>query len=338
MSESRSRRIARAVERWFARHQRPLPWRTTYDPYAVWVSEVMAQQTRIDVVLAYFERFLQRFPDVDSLAAATEDEVTAQWSGLGYYRRARMLRAGAIDVMQRFGGKVPRTLGELMSIAGIGRYTAGAIASIAYGEPTPAVDGNIERITARLFAGGDAWEHAAALVAACRSPRDCNQGLMEIGALICRPRNPACGECPLRRDCEAYATGRVGEFPAPKERPAARAMRVTLYLVTDRRGWILMRRESGPLMTALYHLPHADTSLLTGAPLPIASSDEIGTFRHTITTRRVEFALHAARLAAPARKPPGREYSWVDPAELSRVPHPSYVAKALRLTRNRLRS
>jgi A/G-specific adenine glycosylase len=335
LSEPRSRRIARAVERWFARHQRPLPWRAGYDPYAVWVSEVMAQQTRIEVVLNYFQRFLERFPDVSSLASATDDEVTAQWSGLGYYRRARMMRAGAIDVMQRFGGKVPRTADELMSIAGIGRYTAGAIASIAHGERVPAVDGNIERITSRLFGGGDPWKHAASIVEACRSPRDCNQGLMEIGALICRPRNPLCTECPLSTGCVAFAEGRVAELPERKERPSTRTMRVTLYLVTDRRGRILMRREAGPLMRGLYHLPHADTSLLTGTPLEIASSDEIGRFRHTITTRRIEFALHAARLPAPARKPPGDEYSWVAPGELSSVPHPSYLAKALRLPRNR---
>ena len=139
------------MESWFASHQRPLAWRATYDPYHVWVSEVMAQQTRIDVVIAYFDRFIARFPSIDSLARAAEDDVVAHWSGLGYYRRARMLREGAIDVMSRFGGSLPRAVDELTSIAGIGRYTAGAIASIAFGERAPIVDGNITRVIARLY-------------------------------------------------------------------------------------------------------------------------------------------------------------------------------------------
>src|SRR5881394_2821354 len=144
--------ITRAIERWFAAHQRSLPWRDGYDSYHVWVSEVMLQQTRMEVVLGYYERFMARFPDVASLAAATFDEVTAAWSGLGYYRRARMLRDGAVDVMTRFGGVIPRTVDELMTIAGIGRYTAGAIASIAHRQRAPIVDGNVARIVARLFA------------------------------------------------------------------------------------------------------------------------------------------------------------------------------------------
>ena len=283
------------MESWFASHQRPLAWRATYDPYHVWVSEVMAQQTRIDVVIAYFNRFIARFPTIASLASASEDDVVAHWSGLGYYRRARMLREGAIDVMERFGGALPRHVDELMTIAGIGRYTAGAIASIAFGERAPIVDGNVTRVLARLFgisSGGQApspvrsarnggqarrlsstgkelWQMAEVLVKACASPRELNQGLMEIGALICTPRNARCGECPLRRACVAFATDRVEELPAKKVAGATREMRVRLYLITDRDGRILMRRESGRLMNALFHLPHGDTSLLSGKPLKV---------------------------------------------------------------------
>ncbi|HEX7150816.1 MAG TPA: A/G-specific adenine glycosylase [Thermoanaerobaculia bacterium] len=330
---SLTQRLTQRTEAWFARHQRPLPWRATYDPYHVWVSEVMAQQTRLEVVIAYFERFLTKFPTLAALASATEDEVTAAWSGLGYYRRARMLREGAIDVQQRFGGRIPSTVEELLTIPGIGRYTAGAIASIAHGTHAPIVDGNVTRIVARLF-GTDAaagspvfWTHAEALVEACRSPRDFNQGLMEIGALICKPRNPLCLMCPVSDDCVARATGRIDELPVKKEKKAPRAMRIPLYLVRDGEGRVLMRRESGPLMNAMFHLPHGNTSLFSGEPLAILSKRLLGTFKHTVTTRKIEFALYAAEV------PPveGGDYAWIATDTMEAVPHPSYVAKALAL-------
>ena len=320
-------RIARQIERWFVRHQRPLPWRDAYDPYHVWVSEVMLQQTRMEVVLPYFERFLERFPDLPALAQATDDEVMAAWSGLGYYRRARMLRAGAADVMQRFGGVIPPSVEALLTIPGIGRYTAGAISSIAFRRRAPIVDGNVTRVVSRLFArADDVWTDAEALVAACRSPRDLNQGLMELGALICKPRNPECLRCPLRESCGALAAGRVDELPPAKAKKETRAMRIPLYLVRDRRGRVLMRRASGPLMDAMYHLPHGNTSLLDGKPLAATPGALLGTFRHTVTTRKIEFVLYAAALHGRARG-----FEWVDIARMDEVPHPSYVAKALRL-------
>jgi A/G-specific adenine glycosylase len=290
----------------------------------------MAQQTRLDVVAAYFDRFVARFPTIASLAAAGEDDVVAHWSGLGYYRRARMLREGAIDVITRFGGSLPHEVDELMTIAGIGRYTAGAIASIAFERCAPIVDGNITRIVARLYGDDDPWRHAEALVKACRSPRDFNQGLMEIGALICTPRKPDCAACPLRRDCFAYKNDRIDELPARK-RVASTAMRVALYLITDRDGRILMRRESGRLMNALFHLPHGDTSLLSGKPLKVRKAKSIGTFRHTITTRRIEFEVFEGHAGGGAGAPLSRDYAWIHPADLPSVPHPSYVTKALRL-------
>jgi A/G-specific adenine glycosylase len=331
-------RLASLTESWFRKHQRPLPWRDGYDPYRVWVSEVMLQQTRMEVVLGYYERFLQRFPTVGDLARASLDDVTAAWSGLGYYRRARMLREGAIDVMTRFGGVIPRPVDELMSIAGIGRYTAGAIASIAHGWRAPIVDGNIARIVARLFAIEEplgspalmraAWAHAETLIASSKSPRNFNQGLMELGALVCTPRNPDCEVCPLRSQCAAYSTGRVDEFPFPKAKAATREMHIPLYLVVDREGRVLMRRESGQLMRGMFHLPHGDTTLLTGAPLHVGVVETLGTFRHTVTNRRITFEVFAVTRRVRAR---GREYSWIDPALLGDFPHPSYVRKALRL-------
>jgi A/G-specific adenine glycosylase len=336
------REIARAIERWFAQHQRPLPWRERYDPYEVWVSEVMLQQTRMEVVLGgYYERFLERFPRVETLARASDDDVLAAWSGLGYYRRAKMLRDGARDVVERFGSIVPRSIEELLTISGIGRYTAGAIASIAHNERAPIVDGNVARILARLEALDaplgtpallrDAWIHAQALVAASSKPRNLNQGLMELGALICKPQKPLCLLCPVRRHCLAFAQQRTDELPHPKARQATRALSIALYLIVDRRGRVLMRRETGKLMTAMFHLPHGDTSLLGGTPLRPAAGALLGTFRHTVTTRRIEFSLYAATLTGRA----GDGYAWIDPAELASVPHPSYVKKALRLARTK---
>lgn len=325
--QAADRSITRKIETWFARHQRPLPWRDGYDPYRVWVSEVMLQQTRMEVVLPYFARFLERFPTLEALGAATDEEVMAAWSGLGYYRRARMLRAGAADVVERFGGRVPSSVDELQTLPGIGRYTAGAIASIAFDHRAPIVDGNVTRVIARLFGvEGEPWTRAAALVEACKSPRDLNQGLMEIGALICTPRKPSCLLCPVRAHCAT----RGDALPLPKEKKATQAMRIPLYLILDRRGRVLMRRESGPLMNAMYHLPHGDTSLLSGNPLDVISRDLLGRFRHTITTRRIEFALYAAKTRDRVRETT-EEYVWIDPGAMGNVPHPSYVAKALRI-------
>ncbi|HXH38805.1 MAG TPA: A/G-specific adenine glycosylase [Thermoanaerobaculia bacterium] len=332
------RRLVTRTESWFHKNQRRLPWRDGYDPYSVWVSEVMLQQTRMEVVLGYFERFMTRFPSVAALARASVHDVTAAWSGLGYYRRARMLRDGAIDVVTRFGGTIPKTVDELVSIAGIGRYTAGAIASIAHGRRAPIVDGNITRIVARLFSinaplGSPAlmrevWLRAEEMVAASKSPRDFNQGLMELGALVCTPRNPSCDRCPLRSQCEAFGSGRVDELPRPKAKTVTRELRITLYLVTDRDGRVLMRRESGRLMRDMYHLPHGDTALLTGTPLRIGAAAPVGTFRHTVTNRRITFEVFTVARRPRAR---GSEYSWIDPASLAGIPHPSYVRKALRL-------
>ncbi len=314
--------VTRRIEAWFARHQRPLPWRRRYEPYQVWVSEIMLQQTQMDVVLPYFAKFMKRFPTLRALSKASEQDVMAAWSGLGYYRRARMLHAAAREA----NGRLPRTIDALMALPGVGRYTAGAIASIAFNERAPIVDGNVARVLARIFGDEkDAWARAEALVQICKTPRELNQGLMEIGALICTPRNPSCLLCPVRPECAT----RSDALPLAKPKKETRALRIALYLITDRRGRVLMRREAGPLMNAMYHLPHGDTSLLSGKPLAVTPRDLLGTFRHTVTTRRIEFALYTAT----ARVRTGKEWAWIDPAALGQVPHSSYVAKAVRMWR-----
>jgi A/G-specific adenine glycosylase len=326
LQKTHPHRVARRIETWFARHQRPLPWRDGYDPYRVWLSEIMLQQTRVDVVLPYFARFLERFPDVDTLAAASDDEVTAAWSGLGYYRRARMLRDGARVVVSQFDGVVPSTVEALLQIPGIGRYTAGAIASIAFEQRAPIVDGNVARVVSRIFAtDDDAWPIAQALVDAAESPRALNQGLMELGALLCTPRNPACLLCPARKECIAANTGRVDEFPRAKPKKITRELNIPLFIILDRQGRVLMRRETGELMTGMYHLPHGNTSLLGGTPLD-ASGQLLGVVKHTVTNRKIDFVVYRATLS---RAPRG--YEWIAISALDALPHPSYVRKALRL-------
>lgn len=336
------RRVARTIERWFRAHQRPLPWRERYDPWHVWVSEVMLQQTRMEVVLPYFARFIERFPTIADAAKATEQEVMAAWSGLGYYRRAKMLRNGAIEVMTRFGGRIPSAVDELLTIPGIGRYTAGAVASIAANAHAPIVDGNVARILSRLFLIGEAigsprlmreaWRREEELIAACTTPRDFNQGLMECGALICTPRKPTCEICPLRKQCLAYETGRVDELPRAREKKPTRELRIPLYIVLDRQGRVLMRRETGPLMNAMYHLPHGSTSLLGGKAFEATPGPLLGSFRHTVTNRRITFEVYG--VVQSSGLPPGGR--WVDLADMPAVPHPSYVAKALRLASAKL--
>jgi len=321
--------ISRNAERWFRKHQRALPWRSMYDPYHVWLSEVMLQQTRMEVVLRYYQRFLRQFPTIEDLARASQDEVAAAWSGLGYYRRARMLRDGAIAVRDRFGGSLPAEAAALRTIPGIGRYTAGAIASIAFDQPAPIVDGNIARLLARLCGARTveaAWRASERLVRDARSPRMCNQALMEIGALICKPAEPACDRCPLRQDCRAFATGRTRI--APRAKPATRELRIPLFIVSDRRGRILMRRHSGRLMGGMFHLPHGNGLLLRSCRFPVPPSrSDLGSFRHSVTNRRITFSVFA--VTGQRRRANG--YEWIDPHRLCDLPHPSYVRKALQL-------
>src|SRR6266850_185110 len=196
--------LRRALLRWYDQNRRDLPWRRTRDPYRIWLSEIMLQQTRVAAVLEHYRVFLERFPNVRTLAAASESAVLAAWSGLGYYRRARMLRLCAQQVMSEHRGDFPKTSEALQALPGIGRYTAAAIASIAFAEPVAVVDGNVERVLQRLagrsLASKDMWQRAQSLLSESR-PADFNQAMMELGAMVCTPRQPKCGACPVRKGC-----------------------------------------------------------------------------------------------------------------------------------------
>ena len=259
-SSAASVHVRAALLAWFDAHARDLPWRRTDDAYAVWVSEVMLQQTRVDTVVPYYRAWLRRFPDVDALASAGEDEVLRAWEGLGYYRRARALHRAAVLVRDRHGGALPSTAEGLRALPGVGEYTAGAVASIAFGEAVPAVDGNVRRVLARLHDESDptpAWlrDAAAALVSPER-PGDLNQALMELGATVCVPRDPSCGACPVASACAARSAGTVEERPAPRRRAAVPTRRFGVGVVVDARcRALLARRPPDGLLGGLWEFP-----------------------------------------------------------------------------------
>jgi A/G-specific adenine glycosylase len=214
--------LRRALLDWYRANRRDLPWRATRDPYAIWISEAMLQQTRVETAIPYYERFLARFPDLQTLADADSDDVLGVWAGLGYYSRARNLHAAARIVVDEHAGELPDDAEALRSLPGVGRYTAGAVASIAFDRPEPVVDGNVSRVFARLRGIRDdvrkaatvrrLWEEAAALVRGPH-PGDLNQALMELGARVCTPRAPRCPVCPVAHHCEAQRGGDAEALP-----------------------------------------------------------------------------------------------------------------------------
>jgi A/G-specific adenine glycosylase len=248
---------------WFRRSKRDLDWRRTRDPYRIWVSEIMLQQTRVAAVIPYYRRFLARFPTVLVLARARQDAVLRAWAGLGYYSRARNLRLAAREIVARHGGKFPRQLDAALALPGIGSYTAAAVLSIAYDEPHAALDVNVARVISRLTgvtdarksAASGAFRHDAERLVARNAPGDWNQAMMELGATVCTPRAPRCDACPVARWCRARALGIARELPAGN---GNRAKRITLAaaVLLDPRGRTLMVRQSdGALFSRLWQFP-----------------------------------------------------------------------------------
>ena len=301
---------------WYRRHRRDLPWRAApgadADPYRVWVSEVMLQQTRVQAAIPYYQRFLERFPTLAALAAADEADVLALWSGLGYYRRARQLRQAAELVMARHGGVFPMDWAAARALPGVGAYTAGAILSIAGRLPLPAVDGNALRIARRVAGQPLSLAAAQTLLATWLSPRrpgEFNQALMDLGATVCLPRAPRCPLCPLRRLCR-------GQGQAPASSPAPRLERVELAYVLARRGarvWLVRRRRDAGQLAGMWELPRAAAP--RGAPL--------ATLRHSITTRRITATIYAA-------SPPAGAGRWMSRGEALSAPLTGLARKILR--------
>lgn len=293
----------------------------------------MLQQTTVRVAEAYFARFMRRFPDVASLARASEADVLALWSGLGYYQRARNLRRTAQAIVRDHGGAVPRDEAAMRGLPGVGRYTAGAVLSIAYDLPLPALDGNVARVLSRVFAiGGSPREGVVARrlwrIAGQLAPRrgagELNQALMELGALVCSPTNPRCDACPLARLCVASAAGASARIPETRRRPAPLSVRHASVLATRGRRVLLERRADGPLLGGMWELPTVALASgdrvpaaleagLAGRGLPrVRIGEQIAEVRHSITYRRITVAVFAAEaLRAPAVRTV--RFRWLDP-------------------------
>ncbi len=335
---------------WYDRQKRDLPWRRTRDPYAIWLSEVMLQQTQVATVIPYWERFLARFPTVEALAGAPLEDVLAGWRGLGYYSRARNLHRAAQEVVARFGGRLPATAAALLTLPGFGRYTAGAVASIAFGEEAPLVDGNVARVLARLFEvegpPGDRarearlWALAGALVKGER-PGDFNQALMEHGATVCRPEAPLCLLCPVRAACLAFRHGRVDELPPARVR--APPKRLTLALAVWAHGDTLLfaRRADAGLFGGLWELPAAEVAEDTPAPeaarrlsaalgVELTAEAMLGTVRRQLTHRAL--CLRLMRVTGrprPTRAPAFQELRWCTPAQAAELGMSTAMQRAL---------
>lgn len=341
--------LRNALLGWYQRAKRDLPWRRTRDPYRIWLSEVMLQQTRVESVIPYYERFLTAFPSVSSLAAAPLDAVLKCWEGLGYYARARNLHRAAQRIVDEYGGRVPLSAAQLAQLPGIGRYTAAAIASIAADEPAAALDGNIKRVLARLFCvdapiDGPAtvrelWRLADQCLAR-EAPGDWNQALMELGATVCTPRVPQCGGCPLRRHCAAAEAGVQQFLPRKQRRRTLPIKRVAVGVVRGESGMFVVRRPERGLLGGLWGFPSAAIAQAAEAPAALRAA-----LRETYALRAVEFRLvaevehvfthfklRAQVFEATARglAPQSAAARWADAAQLRTLALPRVDRKILK--------
>ena len=334
-------RVERALLAFWDERRRDLPWRSDTDAYRVWVSEIMLQQTRVEIVIPYYERWMARFPTLASLAAAPLDDVLLAWQGLGYYSRSRNLHLAAREVMEERNGRLPRDAASLREIPGIGDYTAGAIASIAFGRAEPALDGNVRRVLARLLDVADPpqrrlREVAAALVSR-RRPGDFNQALMELGATICTPRAPACPACPLRRLCLAARYGTQHERPAKRPARAVPEYDVgSAILITATGRMLLVRRPPKGLLAGLWEFPGAiarpgesprraaaRAARAAGANVDGRTARPLGHVPHRFTHRKETYHAYRFHLRHSRPTPPRSDQIWAHPSELHTLPLPT---------------
>lgn len=338
LSPRTSRTVVTRLTRWFAAHARDLPWRRTRDPYAVWISEIMLQQTQVRTVIPYWQRWMRALPDVAALARVQPARLLKLWEGLGYYRRAHHLHQAARLIMGAHGGRFPESYEDVLALPGVGRYTAGAICSIAFHSPHPIVDGNVIRVLTRLFGlGGDPrtrpvndrlWEMAGALVTIA-GPARCsafNQSLMELGALVCTPRQPRCDQCPVRSLCVARRTHRVEALPALPRRAGATARRFVAVVLEKEGRHLVRRRPAGVVNAGLWEFPNLEAQGEEPAAdlirhllgRPAASLHPLATVRHSITRYRI--TLEAYRVTLPrtglGKRILGR---WLTRAQLRRL-------------------
>ena len=319
--------FTKALLEWYDAHKRTLPWRGAGDAYAVLVSEIMLQQTRAAAVIPYYGRFMAELPTVEALAQCDEERLLKLWEGLGYYSRARNLKKCAQVVVERYGGRFPRTVAELKKLPGIGPYTAGAIASMAFGQPAPAVDGNVLRVMARLCEDGgnvtdqrvrDRWTDYLQDRMGDR-PGDLNQAFMDLGSLVCLPKAPLCEGCPLADLCGARAHGTQGDYPDRGERKAKRQEELTVFAVKSGDSFLIRRRPQTGLLSGLYELPNRPGHLsqeeigqaLTDLGVRPLGAWEVVSRQHIFT--HIVWHMQVVRLTAARTEVPG--YAWYTGSE-----------------------
>lgn len=331
---------------WFRHQARDLPWRRTRDPYGIWVSEIMLQQTQVKTVIPYWERWMRRFPDVAALASALEDVVLKHWEGLGYYSRARNLHRAARVIVEQYGGVLPSEVDTLLTLPGIGRYTAGAIASVAFNRPAPLVDGNVIRVLTRVHeVGGDPksrvvndrlWELAGDLVTEAvrvapdaQGCGDLNQALMELGATICTPLAPACGICPVRLHCGAQRTGDELRYPELPPRVASTPRWFATALLSFEGRWLVQQRPKDAVNAGFWEFPNIELAGAGSDParaleewlgVPATAFESAGELRHSITRYRMTQRLQqAAVTAVVAKRLLQGTRLWASPEELEHL-------------------
>ncbi len=356
---TRKRRAASDDERfvtslldWYVNRRRDLPWRRSSDPYHIWLSEVMLQQTRVETVLPYFERFLARFPRLEILAAASEDDVLALWSGLGYYRRARSLREGARIVVERHGGEFPRDYREALDLPGIGPYTAAAILSIAYGIPHPVVDGNVERVVTRMHRIADNPKKTSTrrqIETVLREwipvdrPSDFNQGMMELGATVCTPTSPRCEDCPVIEHCAGHRERDAPSYPWMPARRKPVPVELEVGVLRDGDRFLLERASGMSFLEGLWLFPLVEKaptgtdvadSLSKKLGVAVRAGERLETVRHSITYRRI--TIHPRVLDADSVDLGGKsEFRWALLDDLGRdIPVSSICLKIAALIRD----
>ncbi|MBI5422413.1 A/G-specific adenine glycosylase [Candidatus Peregrinibacteria bacterium] len=341
-SEQDRQSIRKHLVHWFNENQRDLPWRKTYDPYQVWISEIMLQQTQVKTALPYYDRWMTAFPTIASVAKASEDEVLKLWEGLGYYSRVRNLQKAAQVIMDKHQGKIPTRFEELLELPGIGRYSAGAVSSIAFNQEKPVVDGNVIRVLARLIGTTENtrlpknveqfWNWAEALIPTGHA-REFNQGMMELGALVCTPANPKCGTCPLAKQCVAYAKGIQEQLPNRGESEAKIKIQVSVAVIRKGDKVFIQKRPSHGLMAGLWEFPGGKTNagetslkaihreIREELGVGLKNVKKIRTIKHGYTKFHVDLHCFTAELGEGTFKPTvAEEYKWVSMDSLKKYP------------------
>lgn len=338
MSKSSRRHLVEALLNWFAKHKRALPWRATRDPYRIWISEVMLQQTQTATVIPFYERFLKQFPNLAALASADDQVLMKAWEGLGYYARARHLRSAAQTIVREHDGKLPASADALVQLPGFGPYTAAAVASLAFGADCAAVDGNVMRVLARVYAiDADLrqtntrrrLQQLADTIMPAGRAGAFNEALMELGALVCRPKNPACHDCPVRRFCRAFKEGRIGELPVKSRKPAVPHHEIAIGVVHRQDKVLIALRPAEGLLGNLWEFPggkrQPDESLAEccrreikeETDLDIEVGETFALVRHAYTHFRITLsAFHCRYTGGKAQPRTSQAIRWVRVDEL----------------------